>query len=68
MLKIVINSIISTSIELVVIILITLIINYAFMKEFRQLVKTIKKIALSQRVKNKAKAINTLIYNYLFID
>ena len=68
MLKIVINSIISTSIELVVIILIILIINYAFMKEFRQLVKTIKKIALSQRVKNKAKAINTLIYNYLFID
>lgn len=64
---IVINAIIETIRDFMIIIIITLILNYLFNKDFKKLINKIKKIAFSRQTK-KATLIQKTLYNYFFTN
>lgn len=64
---IVINAIIETIRDFTIIIIITLILNYLFNKDFKKLINKIKKIAFSRQTK-KATLIQKTLYNYFFTN
>lgn len=64
---IVINAIIETIRDFTIIIIITLILNYLFNKDFKKLTKKIKKIAFSRQTR-KATLIQKTLYNYFFTN
>lgn len=67
MIMLVLNSIIETITFLIIAILIVLLLNYIFVKDFRKLVNKIKKvILLNPRKANKITQIKHLVSKYFF--
>lgn len=67
MIMLVLNSIIETITFLIIAILIVLLLNYIFVKDFRKLVNKIKKVILLNPTKaNKITQIKHLVSKYFF--
>lgn len=65
---IVLKALCETTTLFISVLLITLIANYLFNKDFKKLVKKIKRVISNPRKVNKITQIKNIIYNYFFIE